>query len=94
MFGHSPPSDTYIRRTTLNITMKKGEGQYPDGYFRFKAMALGIALGAPLGLFLGEPGLMGLGAASGMCVGLGTGSIVEVRLRRGGRMRRLRRLVL
>ena len=67
--------------------------QYPEGHFLGMWMAIGIVifsgLGIPLSIVTGNPGLMGIGPALGVAIGLSIGQAVENKYKQEGKIRPL-----
>jgi hypothetical protein len=66
---------------------------YPEGYFVSRWMAIGAAalvgIGVPLFVITGNPGLMGIGPAIGVSLGMAVGSAIENKYKKEGEIRPL-----
>jgi hypothetical protein len=71
----------------------KTKEKYPEGHFIGLWMAIGIAIfsgfGIPISVSTGNSGLIGIGPAVGICIGLAIGSSIENRYKKQGSIRPL-----
>lgn len=68
--------------------MKNEKTTYPEGYFVNKWMGIGMVifagLGVPLSIATGNEGLIGIGPAMGMSVGIAIGASLEEKYKKQG----------
>jgi hypothetical protein len=73
--------------------MEENNKKYPEGHFVGMWMAIGIAifsgLGIPLAIITDNPGMMGIGPALGVSIGLAIGSGIEAKYKKEGKIRPL-----
>jgi len=73
--------------------MEENNKKYPEGHFVGMWMAIGIAifsvLGIPLAIVTENPGMIGIGPALGVSIGLSIGSGIEAKYKKEGKIRPL-----
>ena len=73
--------------------MEENNKQYPEGRFVGMWMGIGIAIftgvGVPIAFATGNPGLLGIGPALGVSIGLSIGSGIEAKYKKEGKIRPL-----
>jgi len=76
-----------------NKKESKKQEKYPEGHFVGMWMAIGIAIfsgiGIPLTIATENPGLIGIGPALGVLIGLAVGQSIENKYKKQGKIRSL-----
>jgi hypothetical protein len=73
--------------------MEENNKKYPEGHFVRRWMAIGVAifsgLGIPLAIVTENPGMIAIGPALGVSIGLAIGSGIEAKYKKEGKIRPL-----